>query len=170
MGRKPINKPQVDNIKGRPAVIQSPDELLNLWNEYKTYCDNKPATITEFSNRLGDFVTKTVIKPISYTIEGFAVFCGLSRQSFYDTYINPDSEINKRFNSAFADILSHVRDECIMDIKGKLEQGVIDSKLAGIMLGRYKDMFVLPSVAKDDVLEQTLSKVQEVLDKMGGNI
>ena len=82
----------------RPRKIKSPKELLTKWEEFKYDCDNKTAICNEFSSSKGAFVSVELKKPITYTIEGFCVYIGVSRQSFYDYYAN---------NSRFADIVTY---------------------------------------------------------------
>jgi len=155
---------------GRPRIFQTPDDLLSAWEIYKNYCDNKTSIKTEFSNKISDFITKEIPTPITYTIEGFAVYNKMDRTTFYDTYVNNDSASNVNHNGAFSHVASRMRDECIVDIRTKLDSGIIDTKLANLYLGRYKDLYSLPKVATDDSQEQLLNRLDTVLEKLGGNI
>lgn len=112
----------------RPRKIKSPKELEIKWVEFKEYCDNKTAICHEFSSSKGAFVSVELKKPITYTIEGFCVYIGISRQSFYDYYVN---------NSRFADIVTRIREECEIDARRKFEQGTIPTQLSGLWMSKY---------------------------------
>lgn len=119
---------KVGEYMARPRKIKSPKELLAKWEEFKQYCDNKTAICHEFSSNKGTFVSVELKKPITYTIEGFCVFVGISRQSFYDYYAN-----DKRY----ADIVTCMKEECEFDARGKFEQGTIPTQLSGLWMSKY---------------------------------
>ena len=150
--------------KTRPNArkIKSPDELEQKWNEYKSYCDNYTVERTEFSQRGERFITATIKKPITYTIIGFCRYLNISRVCFNDTYGNdPD----------YTSMITRVRDEVQDDARVKFESGVIDSKLANLWLGKYKDTYVMPTVATDNKQDEILAKITEVLNvAVGGKI
>lgn len=115
-------------MAGAPRKIKSPAEMARLWEEFKERCDNYQGTLTEFSQRQGDFCTKEVRKKITYTVEGFCVFLGLGRQNFYATYDN---------DPLFHDIVTRMREECELDARAKFESGTIPHQLAALWMSKH---------------------------------
>ena len=113
---------------GRPRKIKSPAEMERLWEEYKQQCDNYGGTLTEFSQRQGQFISADVRKKVTYTIEGFCVFLGLLRQVFYETYAN---------DPAYHVIVSRMREECEIDARQKFESGTIPHQLAALWMSKH---------------------------------
>ena len=71
---------------GRPRRFASAKELEKTWEKYKTHCDNQKALTHEFSAKNSEFVSKELKRSITYTIEGFCVYAGISRAAFYERY------------------------------------------------------------------------------------
>ena len=113
---------------GKPRKIKSPAEMERLWEEYKQRCDNYGGTLTEFSQRQGQFISADVKKRVSYTIEGFCVFIGLLRNDFYQTYTN---------DPAYCGIVSRMREECEIDVRQKFESGAIPHQLAALWMSKH---------------------------------
>ena len=113
---------------GRPRMIDSPDTMEELWEEFKEKCDNKTVVRTEFSQKLGEFVTDTVPSPVSYTILGFCNHIGLSRSKFYETY---------KQDPVFGDIVSRIESECEEDVRDKFENKTIPSQLSALWMSKY---------------------------------
>ena len=108
--------------------IESPEQLEQLWEKYKDYCDNYQVTQTEFSGKESRFVEGTVKKPITYTIEGFCVYIGLARSKFYETYA--DSE-------EYRDIVTRMRGESEADVRQKFETGTIPTQLSALWMSKF---------------------------------
>ena len=108
--------------------IESPEQMEQLWEKYKDYCDNYQVTQTEFSGKESRFVEGTVKKPITYTIEGFCVYIGLARSKFYATYA--DSE-------EYRDIVTRMRDESEADVRNKFETGTIPTQLSALWMSKF---------------------------------
>ena len=53
---------------GRPRKIKSPEQMEQLWEEYKAYCNSVEVNETQFSGKESRFVTGKVKKAITYTI------------------------------------------------------------------------------------------------------
>ena len=115
-------------MAGAPRKIKSPAEMARLWDEYKERCDNYGGTLTEFSQRKGEFISSDVRKKVTYTIEGFCVFLGLTRAAFYANYAE---------KPAFIDMVSRMREECEIDARQKFESGTIPHQLAGLWMSRH---------------------------------
>lgn len=108
--------------------IESPEQMEQLWEKYKEYCDNYQVTQTEFSGKESRFVEGTVKKPITYTIEGFCVYIGLARSKFYETYA--DSE-------EYRDIVTRMRGESEADVRQKFETGTIPTQLSALWMSKF---------------------------------
>ena len=129
----------------RPRKIQSAKKLAEKWAEYKQYCNNRKVLVHDFSSKNSEFVSAELKKSVTYTIEGFCVYIGLSRQCFYDYYDKDER---------FADIVTRIREECETDAREKFELGVIPSQLAGLWMSKYgystkKDMAAELSAGKE---------------------
>lgn len=113
---------------GRPRKFKSVKQLEETWEAYKTYCDNQMVLTHDFSSKNSEFVSKKLKRSITYTIEGFCVYAGVSRSTFYEIYVE-----DKRFS----DTVTRMKEECEVDARTKFELGVIDPKLAGLWMSRY---------------------------------
>ena len=108
--------------------ISSPEQMEQLWEKYKEYCDNYQVTQTEFSGKESRFVEGTVKKPITYTIEGFCVYIGLARSKFYSTYAESEE---------YRDIVTHMREESEADVRQKFETGTIPTQLSALWMSKF---------------------------------
>ena len=108
--------------------ISSPEQMEQLWENYKEYCDNYQVTQTEFSGKESRFVAGTVKKPITYTIEGFCVYIGLARSKFYETYAESEE---------YRDIVTRMRDESEADVRKKFETGTIPTQLSALWMSKF---------------------------------
>lgn len=108
--------------------IESPEQMEQLWEKYKDYCDNYQVTQTEFSGKESRFVEGTVKKPITYTIEGFCVYIGLARSKFYETYAESEE---------YRDIVTRMRDESEADVRNKFETGTIPTQLSALWMSKF---------------------------------
>ena len=113
---------------GAPRIIKSNEHLKTLWSEFKIYCDNQNVLTHDFSSKNSEFVSKELKRSITYTIEGFCVFAGISRQAFYKNYAN-----NKRY----IDTVMRINEECEVDARKKFELQIIPSQLAGLWMSNY---------------------------------
>ena len=108
--------------------ISSPEQMEQLWQNYKEYCDNYQVTQTEFSGKESRFVAGTVKRPITYTIEGFCVYIGLARSKFYETYAESEE---------YRDIVTRMRDESEADVRKKFETGTIPTQLSALWMSKF---------------------------------
>lgn len=113
---------------GRPRKIKSVKAMEDAWAEFKDWCDHQTVLVHDFSAKNSEFVSAELTKKISYTIEGFCLFLGMTRQAFYDTYADDER---------FFDIVTRIREECELDVRRKFELGVLPSKLAGLWMSKY---------------------------------
>lgn len=113
---------------GRTLKISSKKRMEELWEEYKNECNNQMVLTHDFSSKNSEFVSKELRRSVTYTIEGFCVFVGISRQAFYKTYAE---------NEKYVDIVTRMREECEIDARKKFELQVIPSQLAGLWMSKY---------------------------------
>lgn len=139
----------------RPRKFRSPKALETKWEEYKKKCNNMVVLTHDFSSKNSEFVSAELRRSVTYTIEGFCVFSGISRQSFYDYYAEDER---------FADIVTRMKEECEIDAREKFELGVIPSQLAGLWMSKYG------YTTKQDVIAEVKpsDKLAEVMDQIGG--
>ena len=113
---------------GRPRKIKSVKALEEAWEEYKEFCDNQMALSHEFSAKNSEFVSAELKRSITYTIEGFCVYIGLARSTFYQIYGEDER---------FSDTVTRMKEECEFDARRKFELQVIPTQLAGLWMSNY---------------------------------
>lgn len=140
---------------GGPRKITSPKRMEELWEEYKHDCNNQDVVTHDFSSKNSEFVTATLKRSITYTIEGFCVYVKLSRQCFYENYAK---------NDRFADIVTRMKDECEIDARKKFELQIIPSQLAGLWMSKHGYTTKTEENKKVD-----MSLMQSLLDVLEGD-
>lgn len=113
---------------GRPRKFKSVKQLEETWEAYKNDCDNQMVLTHDFSSKNSEFVSKELKRSITYTIEGFCVFAGISRAAFYEYYGD---------NPKYVDTVTRMKEECEVDARKKFELQVIPSQLAGLWMSNY---------------------------------
>ena len=113
---------------GRPRKIKSVKALEEAWIAYKLYCDHQEVVTHEFSAKNSEFVTKNLQRCVTYTIEGFCVFIGMSRSAFYATYGEDEK---------YSDIVTRMKEECEVDARIKFETNQIPTQLAGLWMSKH---------------------------------
>lgn len=113
---------------GKPRKFRSVKALEEAWAEYKHDCDNQTVLTHEFNAKHGDFVSAELTRAITYTIEGFCMYCGLSRSAFYSTYGDDEK---------YSDIVTRMREECEVDARRKFELSMIPTQLAGLWMSKH---------------------------------
>ena len=113
---------------GRNRKISSTKKMADLWEEYKEFCDNQMVMSHDFSQKESKYVSAELKKRITYTIEGFCVFIGLSRSAFYEHYADDEK---------YADMVTRMREECEVDARKKFETGELPPQLAGLWMSRH---------------------------------
>lgn len=112
----------------RPRKFKSAKVLSDAWGEYKAWCDDQEVLTHDFSSKNSEFVSAKLKRSVTYTIEGFCVWAGISRASFYENYAADER---------FTDIVTRMREECEVDARIKFELGVIDTKLAPLWMSKH---------------------------------
>lgn len=113
---------------GKARKFKNANELETAWKEYKNDCDNQMVLTHDFSSKNSEFVSKELKRSVTYTIEGFCVYAGISRASFYAYYADDER---------YADTVTRMREECEVDARKKFELQVIPSQLAGLWMSNY---------------------------------
>lgn len=144
---------------GKKLRFKKPEELEETWEAYKEACDCQMVLTHDFSSKNSEFVSKELKRSITYTIEGFCVFAGISRSAFYDTY----SE-----KKGYSDIVTRMKEECEVDARRKFELQMIPSQLAGLWMSKYG------YTTKQDTnisgsLETEKTKLDSILQQMRGD-
>lgn len=145
---------------GRTLKISSKKRMEELWEEYKNECNNQMVLTHDFSSKNSEFVSKELRRSVTYTIEGFCVFVGISRQAFYETYAK---------NDKYVDIVTRMREECEIDARKKFELQVIPSQLAGLWMSKYgystkQDTNVSASLADEK------TKLDSIIEQLSGDV
>ncbi len=142
---------------GRPRKIQSPEQMEQLWEEYKKHCDNRDVLVTEFSSKSCEFISGNVKKSVTYTIEGFCVYIGIARSKFYATYAESEE---------YGDIVTRMREECEIDTREKFETGVIPTQLSGLWMSKYDYTTKQQTDVKATVTEADLALLNKVSKRL----
>lgn len=144
---------------GRPLKIKTPEEMEQMWEDYKADCDNQEVLTHDFSSKNSEFVSAKLKRSITYTIEGFCVFVGISRQQFYDHY----AKMKK-----YTDIVTRIREECEVDARKKFELQVIPSQLAGLWMSKYGYTTKVENNVSG-TLETEKTKLDDMIKQMRGD-
>lgn len=143
---------------GRPRRFKSAKQLEETWEEYKEYCDNQVVLTHDFSSKNSEFVSKELKRSITYTIEGFCVYAGISRASFYEHYAG---------NDRYTDIVTRMKEECEVDARKKFELQMIPPQLAGLWMSKHG--YTTKVEQKADVsVETEKTKLDDLIDQMRG--
>lgn len=124
----------------RPRKFKSAKALSDAWEQYKDWCDGREVLTHDFSSKNSQFVSAKLRRSVTYTIEGFCVWAGISRSIFYRTYAEDER---------FSDTVTRMREECEVDARMKFELGVIDTKLAPLWMSRHGYSAKLENAAPD---------------------
>ena len=126
---------------GRPRKFKTEKELSDAWEQYKAWCNDQEVLAHDFSSKNSEFVSAKLKRSVTYTIEGFCVWAGISRADFYERYVA---------DARFADTTTRMREECEVDARMKFELGVIDTKLAPLWMSRHGYSTKTESTQADD--------------------
>ena len=113
---------------GRPRKFKTPADLKAAWTAYTAECDSQAVLTHRFSANSSRFVSAKLHRAITYTIEGFCHYVGLSRSAFYETYCN---------DIDFSDTVTRAREACEVRARYLFELGVIPTRLAGLWMSNF---------------------------------
>ena len=139
---------------GRPRKIKSAKVMEELWEQYKYDCDHQKVLTHDFSAKNSEFVSKELQRSVTYTIEGFCVFVGISRAAFYEYYAGDER---------FVDIVTRMKDECEVDARKKFETGQIPTQLAALWMSKHGYSTKTETAEADNA---TLTKILEAVQNV----
>lgn len=113
---------------GRPRRFKTARQMEETWEAYKLDCDNQMVLTHDFSSKNSEFVSKELKRCVTYTIEGFCVFAGISRAAFYEYYAEDER---------FVDIVTRMKEECEVDARKKFELQLIPPQLAALWMSKH---------------------------------
>jgi hypothetical protein len=105
--------------RGRPRKIDSPEQLLEMFQAYKTYVKENPRYKYVMNQRSGDMVAEPLECPLS--IDGFEVYCYNKFECTVSHYL----ENTSKSYEDFCTISTHIRREIRQD------------QISGGMVGQY---------------------------------
>jgi hypothetical protein len=118
-GKKITYKSDGKNGIGRPRNVESPEMLLEWWDEYK----DGVGTITVQVAHIKGVSTMEVAAPL--TMEGFKAFCHRKKNSNINGYLTN----NNGSYTNFLNILSHIKDEIFEHNFSRASVGVYKENL-----------------------------------------
>lgn len=119
---------------GRPLKYQ-PEEIAKRWPVYKAQCDSRTKTVVvtetvvDGDGEQSKTMQREISAPCTYTVDGFCLFLPLSRRLWSDY----------RERDEYRDICEAIEDECKQRARELFEDGTLNSRLAGIWMGRYPE-------------------------------
>lgn len=137
--------------------FETPKDLEAAWEEYKAFCDNQNVITHEFSAKNSQFCTAELRRAITYTIEGFCVYSGISRVQFYETYANGKDE--------FANIVTRMKEECEVDARKKFELGLIPTQLAGLWMSKHGYSLKTDNQVSADITVNLADQIQAARER-----
>ena len=143
---------------GRKLKISSAIAMEKLWAAYKADCDNQMVLTHDFSSKNSEFVTAELKRSITYTIEGFCVFAGISRTAFYENYAKEEK---------YVDIVTRMKEECEVDARKKFELGIIPSQLAGLWMSKH-GYSTKTETNLSGTLNTEITKLDKLIEQLDG--
>jgi hypothetical protein len=127
----------------RPKLIETPEKLMQMFEEYKTYVANNPRTKWVLSQKTAEMVPEPLRVPL--TIEGFEVWAFKDYSDVHHYFDNTDGRY-----SDYRTVCTHIKKEIRRD------------QIEGGMVGQYN-----PSITQrlNALKEQT--DVTSQNDKIG---
>jgi len=104
---------------GRPRNVETPEEMYNLFKEYKTYVKDNPRYKYTLNQRTGDMVAEPLEVPLS--LEGFEVYIYQKKGFFIEQYF-------KNINNAY---------EQFLPITTYIKREIRTDQINGGLVGQY---------------------------------
>ena len=101
---------------GRPKHIETPDDMWQLFQEYRKWCKDNPRYLYQLSNKTGEAVPVPLERPL--TVVGFRAFAADKHKSVEDYFANSEGRY-----SAYATICR--------TIEANIKQDQIEGGMAG---------------------------------------
>jgi cellulase/cellobiase CelA1 len=77
----------------KPKLISTPEDLMQLFNDYKKEVKSKPFIVTDWVGGMAKMVERKKEKPL--TIEGFRNYCALLGKTITDYFSNKDTRYSE---------------------------------------------------------------------------
>lgn len=97
--------------RGRPRKIDSPEDLLELFNTYKKWVKENPRYKYVMNQRTGDMIAEPLECPL--TMEGFEVYCFNKFDIWVEHYIKNTKQAYEEFCSVSTHIKRQIREDQI---------------------------------------------------------
>lgn len=153
-----MHKRKVVVAVGGPRKIKSAKQMSDLWEAFKAQCDNQMVLTHDFSAKNSEFVSKELRRSITYTIEGFCVFAGISRAAFYKNYASDER---------YVDIVTRMKEECEVDARKKFELQMIPPQLAALWMSKHGYSVKAESTSADqDALDSFVQATQPTKERL----
>ncbi len=123
----------------RPKLIESPERLMQIFEEYKAFTLSNPRTKWVLSQKTAEMVAEPLRVPL--TNEGFEIFCYKNYSDVHNYFDNPDNRY-----SEYKTVCSHIKKE------------IRNDQITGGMVGQYN-----PSIT------QRLNALKEQTDVTSDN-
>lgn len=133
---------------GKKKACASVKGLEALWEQYKDHCDHQTVLTYNYNASSRQYIPQELQKCITYTIEGFCVYVGLSRTVFRERYER---------DPKYSDLVTRMREECEVDAWNKFELQQLPPQLAGRWMDRYT------AAAQETESNSTLDRILEAV-------
>ena len=78
---------------GRPKNIETPDDMWQLFLEYRKWCKDNPRYLYQLSNKTGEAVPVPLERPL--TVVGFRAFAADKHKSVEDYFANTEGRYSE---------------------------------------------------------------------------
>ena len=102
----------------KPKLIESPEKLMEIFEEYKAYTLANPRTKWVLSQKTAEMVPEPLRIPV--TNEGFEIFCFKNYSDVHNYFDNHDNRY-----AAYKTVCSHIKKE------------IRNDQITGGMVGQY---------------------------------
>ena len=123
----------------RPKLIETPEKLMEIFEEYKAYCAANPRTKWVLSQKTAEMVPEPLRVPL--TNEGFEIFCYNNYSDVHHYFDNTDNRY-----SEYRTVCTHIKKE------------IRNDQITGGMVGQFN-----PSIT------QRLNALKEHTDVTSGD-
>jgi hypothetical protein len=120
---------QMKNKVGRPRLLQSPDQMWDLFERYIEWARMNPVIKRELSGRTGEVVEIPIDRPL--TIDGFLTFCW-NKLGDIDAYMWNKDGAYPDFSAISTRIKKEIRDNQIAGGVAGLYNASLTARLNGL--------------------------------------
>ena len=150
------------NKMGRPRTIETPVIMLELWNDYKAWCEDNKLKKPHYNAKFDS--TGVVEHDRPYTWEGFQSY-------LFDIGLTGDIK-NYRYNvrdsyNDFAEIITYIEAQIFDRNMGKSSIGEFDARIISSYLGmtEKREMKVTETPLNPDEMRARLTEMAEIIKR-----